>query len=193
MLQVHLPANAAAGYPHQFSGGQRQRICIARALAVDPAVIVADEPISALDASAQASVATLLLELSRELGLGILFISHDLAIVRQIADSVTVMYLGKVVESGDAGSLWTSPGHPYTQALIDAVPRADGSGTLPSFPAGEVPDPASPPPGCRFHRRCPHVMERCKTEEPVLLSISDTRQAACWLRDESEGAAHVVR
>ena len=145
LTQVGLPDDVAAGFPHQLSGGQRQRVCIARVLAVEPSVIVADEPISSLDASTQASVAKLLLKLSRELSVAILFISHDLAIVRQIADTITVLYLGKVAETASADDLWRRPAHPYSRALVGAVPRADGEGTLPAPLSGEVPDPAEPP------------------------------------------------
>ena len=188
--QVGLPANAARSYPHEFSGGQRQRLCVARVLAVEPSVIVADEPISALDASTQASVSKLLLRLSRELGVGLLFISHDLAIVRQIADTVTVMYLGRVVETAPAAALWERPHHPYSEALIGAVPRADGSNTLPQFLPGEVPDPAAPPTGCRFHPRCPMVMDRCRVTEPGLDDLDAERRVACFLHsDRAVGAA----
>jgi peptide/nickel transport system ATP-binding protein len=180
--QVGLPASAAADYPHEFSGGQRQRLCIARVLAVEPRAIVADEPISALDASTQASVAKLLLRLSRELGVSILFISHDLSIVREIADDVTVMYLGRVVERAPAARLWERPQHPYSEALIGAVPRADGTGRLPVFLEGEVPDPASPPSGCRFHPRCPIAVGRCSSEDPALVPIGADHDAACLLR-----------
>lgn len=180
--QVGLPASAASDYPHEFSGGQRQRLCIARVLAVEPSVIVADEPISALDASTQASVAKLLLRLSRDLGVSIMFISHDLSIVREIADDVTVMYLGRVVERGPSARLWEGPQHPYSEALIGAVPRADGTGRLPVFLEGEVPDPASPPSGCRFHPRCPVAVERCSVEDPELTPVGDAHSAACLLR-----------
>lgn len=180
--QVGMPASAADDFPHEFSGGQRQRLCIARVLAVEPSVIVADEPISALDASNQASVSKLLLRLSRELGVGILFISHDLSIVRQIADDVTVMYLGRVVERGPSAKLWEAPQHPYSEALIGAVPRADGSGTLPVFLEGEVPDPAAPPTGCRFHPRCPIAEDRCSTDDPTLERIGPDHTVACLLR-----------
>lgn len=185
LSQVGLPRSAAASYPHEFSGGQRQRLCIARVLAVEPSVIVADEPISSLDASTQASVAKLLLTLSRELGVGILFISHDLAIVRQIADTVTVMYLGKVAETAPAEQLWAGPHHPYSDALIAAVPRADGTNTLPAFLPGEVPDPAAPPAGCRFHPRCPAVMDRCRRQEPALDAVTEGRRVACFLHSDA--------
>jgi peptide/nickel transport system ATP-binding protein len=187
--RVGLPANAAQRYPHQYSGGQRQRIAIARALAADPSVLVLDEPLSSLDASAQAQVANLLKGLARELKVGLLLISHDLAIVRHIADSVAVMYLGLVVETAPTRRLWPAPLHPYTEALIESIPRADGKGWLPEALPGEVPDPAMPPAGCRFHPRCPYVFERCLTDPPPLIAVTAERQAACWLHEKG-GAEH---
>ena len=179
--QVGLPALAAKRFPHQYSGGQRQRIAIARALAAEPSVIVLDEPLSSLDASAQAQVANLLRTLARELRVGLLLISHDLAIVRHIADVVAVMYLGLVVETAPTRELWSAPLHPYTEALIEAIPRADGSGWLPESLPGEVPDPAHPPAGCRFHPRCPYAFERCRSESPPLIDVRAERRVACWL------------
>ena len=181
MEAVGMSAGAYERYPHQFSGGQRQRIAIARALAAEPSAIVMDEPLSALDVSAQAQIANLLLKLSYTMHVGLLLISHDLAIVRQIADSVAVMYLGLIVESAPAEDIWTNPLHPYTQALIKSIPRVDGYGTLPDALPGEVPDPANPPTGCRFHPRCPHAFDRCKKEVPPLVDVGHNRKAACWL------------
>jgi len=181
LLRVGMPVQAASRYPHEFSGGQRQRIAIARALAADPSLIVADEPVTSLDASSQAQVTNLLASLCREDGMGMLFISHDLALVRHVADVIAVMYLGRVVEIGATEEVWNDPQHPYTRALIAAVPLADGTGRLPETLPGEVPDPARPPAGCRFRPRCPSAFDRC-WEEPSLLPAS-ARLVACWLAD----------
>src|SRR3954452_928553 len=179
---VGLPRSAVTRYPHEFSGGQRQRIAIARSLAPNPSVIVLDEPLASLDASAQAQLANLLKRLAREVGVGLLLISHDLAIVRHVADSVSVMYLGRMVETASTLELWHLPAHPYSEALIAAVPRADGAGVLPESLPGEVPNPASPPSGCRFHPRCPSASARAPVDEPPLLDLADGRAAACWLQ-----------
>jgi peptide/nickel transport system ATP-binding protein len=183
--RVGLPAAAAQRFPHQYSGGQRQRIAVARALAAEPSVLVLDEPLSSLDASAQAQIANLLKGLARELHVGLLLISHDLAIVRHIADVVAVMYLGLIVETAPTRRLWSAPLHPYTEALVEAIPRADGKGWLPESLPGEVPDPARPPTGCRFHPRCPYAFERCFSESPPLLAVTRDRGVACWLHEAS--------
>ena len=185
---VGLPVAAADRFPHEFSGGQRQRIAIARSLAANPSVLVLDEPLASLDASAQAQLANLLVDLARDLGLGLLLISHDLAIVRHIADAVSVMYLGLMVETGATLPLWQLPLHPYSEALIGAVPHPDGTGFLPEALPGEVPDPASPPSGCRFHPRCPYAFDRCHTEEPPLVALQGGRTTACWLQPEGSSA-----
>ncbi|MEU7898061.1 ABC transporter ATP-binding protein [Nonomuraea sp. NPDC049152] len=173
--RVGLPREFAGRHPHEFSGGQRQRIAIARALAARPRLLIGDEPISALDASAQAQVARLMRDLAVGSGAGLLFISHDLSVVRLIADRIAVMYLGKIVEVGRTEEVWADPRHPYTRALLAAIPQPDGLGVLPAELPGDVPDPADPPPGCRFHPRCPHVMDVCRVKEP------DFGPAACWL------------
>jgi oligopeptide/dipeptide ABC transporter ATP-binding protein len=179
--EVAMPPEAADSYPHEFSGGQRQRIAIARALAAEPSAIVMDEPLSALDASAQAQIVNLLARLAHDMRMGLLVVSHDLSIIRQIADSVAVMYHGVIVEIAPTKSLWLAPKHPYTKALIKAIPRLDGSGELPEALPGEVPDPAHPPVGCRFQPRCPQAFGRCTQEEPQLVLIEDRWKAACWL------------
>jgi len=170
LTRVGLSADAAERYPQEFSGGQRQRIAIARALAARPRLLVGDEPISALDASAQLQVATLMRSLAVESGAGLLFISHDLSVVRLIADRIAVMYLGRIVETGPTAEVWEDPRHPYTRALLAAVPQPDGAGVLPSELPGDVPDPAAPPSGCRFHPRCPRVFDGCDREEPQLIA-----------------------
>jgi len=182
--RVGLPADAVTKYPHEFSGGQRQRIAIARTLAARPKCIVADEPISALDASAQAQVANLLLALAKEDDMAMVFISHDLSVVRQIADRVAVMYLGCIAEIGTTAAVWSQPTHPYTEALVSAIPRADGLGSLPLDLPGDVPDPGFPPSGCRFHPRCPLAQDRCSTTIPLLtrLPSDPDRAAACLVR-----------
>lgn len=177
--RVGLSAAVSHRFPHEFSGGQCQRIAIARVLATEPSCIVADEPISALDASAQAQVANLLAGIVSESGLGMLFISHDLSVVRKIADRTVVMYFGRVVETGATGPIWAAPAHPYTRALIGAVPRPGAGARLPSELPGDVPDPARPPSGCRFHPRCPEVMDSCRSQDPPPVQVGPGWQSVC--------------
>jgi len=180
--KVGLPRNAVDRFAHQFSGGQRQRISIARALAAAPTAIIADEPISALDTSSQAQVANLLVNLVDEFDMGMVFISHDLSIVRRISDRVAVMYLGKIVEVGTVDQIWNNPSHPYTRALISAIPHADGTSFMPKDLPGDVPNPMSPPSGCRFHPRCPLAKPECSSNEPELRRLADGQDVSCVLQ-----------
>lgn len=180
--QVGLSGADASKYPHEFSGGQRQRICIARALASRPSIIVCDEPTSALDVSVQSQVLNLMSDLQEELGLTYLFISHDLTVVQHMADKIGVLYLGRLVEEADPETLFEDPKHPYTQMLFDAAPKMDGFGREVVPPAGEIPDPISPPPGCAFHPRCPIAVDRCRKERPKMRRLGATR-VACHLAE----------
>jgi oligopeptide/dipeptide ABC transporter ATP-binding protein len=176
---VGLSAYHAERYPHEFSGGQRQRVGIARALATQPDLIVCDEPVSALDVSIQAHVINLLDDLKRKFALSYIFISHDLAVVRHIADRVAVMYLGEVVEIGAKQAVIGTPRHPYTQALLSAVPRPEVTGEAREIAQGDVPSPLNPPAGCRFHPRCGHAVARCREERPSLATLADGHAVAC--------------
>ena len=179
---VRLPRDAMRRYPHEFSGGQRQRIGIARALAPGADIIVCDEAVSALDVSVKAQIVNLLSDLQDELGLALLFISHDLAIVEHLTHRVAVMYLGRIVEMADRATLFSAPAHPYTRALLSAVPLPDPAASRKRIIlTGDVPSPITPPSGCHFHTRCPYVFDRCRVESPVLTPRADGQEAACHL------------
>ena len=184
---VGLEAQVMHRYPHQFSGGQRQRIGIARALAVEPDIIVADEPVSALDVSVQAQIINLLIKIQKQTGTAFLFIAHDLAVVEHISENILVMYLGKIVECGPAKGVCSSPVHPYTQALLSAIPTVDmKSKRKRIILEGDVPSPINPPSGCAFHPRCPLAQDICSRETPELENISNTGQrSACFFNKES--------
>jgi oligopeptide/dipeptide ABC transporter ATP-binding protein len=190
LVEVGLRPEHAARYPHQFSGGQRQRIVIARALALRPALLVCDEPVSALDVSVRAQILNLLLDLQQAHGLACLFVSHDLAVVRHVCDRIAVMYLGRLVELGPRDSIYRAPRHPYTRALLAAVPEPDPAAqrAKPRVPLrGEIPNPAAPPSGCRFHTRCPLAQEICHQAEPEWRIVGDSRVACHFAERAAAG------
>ena len=181
---VGLDENALKLYPHEFSGGQRQRIAIARALMMKPEFIIADEPVSTLDVSIQAQIINLLLNLKKELDLTVIFISHDMNVIRQIADRVAIMYLGKIVEIGTTDQVFKFPQHPYTRALLSAVPSFDKKDSN-IILKGDLPSPTDLPTGCKFHTRCQYCMEKCKEEEPELKTFYEQHRVACFLNDDN--------
>ena len=181
--QVGLPASAAVRFPFEFSGGQRQRIGIARAIALEPKLVICDEPVSALDVSIQSQILNLLVDLQRDMGLAYLFIAHDLAVVKHVSDRIAIMYLGHLMEVGGADGVYATPRHPYTRALIAAIPEPDPArrNRPRQVLHGEVPSPINPPSGCVFHTRCPHAQARCRSERPVLREVT-----------ASDGVAHQI-
>ena len=188
MAKVGLDPSYARRFPHQFSGGQRQRIGIARALAVNPRFLICDESVSALDVSIQAQVLNLFLQLKQDFGLTYLFISHDLGVVKHIADRVVIMYLGRIVESAPAEAFFSTPNHPYTQALLAEMPNIRQRRRVFQPVKGEIPSPLNPPPGCHFHPRCPHAFDRCRIERPALKTVAPGHRSACHLNDEPHAA-----
>jgi peptide/nickel transport system ATP-binding protein len=189
MDAVGLASHHFDRFPHELSGGQRQRIVLARALMLDPQLLVCDEPISALDVSIQAQVVNLLLALQQRLGLAYLFISHDLRMIRQVSHEVAVMYLGRIVEQGDPDRLFSTPAHPYTQALVSAIPTHARTRKRRLVLPGEPPNPVDRPAGCAFHPRCRHAVARCRTEAPDLRVLADGRRAACHLAEQIAASA----
>ena len=195
MDQVGLSAEAMQRYPHEFSGGQRQRIGIARAIALNPKVVICDEPVSALDVSVRAQVINLLQDLQKTTGVSFLFISHDLSVVEHVSDRMIVMYLGRIVETGESGEIWRQPAHPYTQALLNAAPIADPKRARRRSRhvlQGELPSPLAPPPGCAFSTRCRFARERCYQERPLLRALPSGRKVACHFDLMSTSAAASV-
>jgi oligopeptide/dipeptide ABC transporter ATP-binding protein len=195
MREVGLPMNALERYPHEFSGGQRQRIALARVLMLEPKVIVADEPVSALDVSIRSQVLNLMKRLQAEHGLAAVVISHDLAVVKYLADRIAVMYLGKIVETGSGDDIYRRAAHPYTDALIKTIPLPDPAAEKAKTDVGirgELPSPINPPSGCRFRTRCPRAAERCADEEPLLRSFGPGHDAACHFPLQEPAAAEAV-
>ena len=184
LRQVGLRPDQADLYPHEFSGGQRQRIGIARALILKPKLVICDEPVSALDVSIRAQIINLLLELQAEMGLSYLMISHDLGVVEHMSDRVAVMYLGRIVETGGWREIFEQPRHPYTRALIAAIPDPLTRGLAREKARGEIPSPLNPPPGCTFNPRCPHAIDHCRATAPILSAVDDGHLVSCWRADE---------
>jgi peptide/nickel transport system ATP-binding protein len=184
LRQVGLRPDQADLYPHEFSGGQRQRIGIARALILKPKLVICDEPVSALDVSIRAQIINLLLELQAEMGLSYLMISHDLGVVEHMSDRVAVMYLGRIVETGGWREIFEQPRHPYTRALIAAIPDPLTRGLAREKARGEIPSPLNPPPGCTFNPRCPHATDHCRSAPPTLAAVEEGHLVSCWRADE---------